>query len=121
MASQTVNYNFTLPADSDPTDQTPFNENFTSIDSILKEQADGLAAVTPTTDTSATIDNTALADFFEGTIAGELAAEITGGSAQAGVVRAYMTGSDESIQIAEAIDGTRKTRYYSSLTWSSWV
>lgn len=120
MASQTPNYNFTLPADSDPTDQTPFNENFTLLDTILKTQADGIAAVTPTVST-ASIDNTALAAFFEGTMTGELAAEITGSSALAGVVRAYKTSSTDSIQIAEAIDGTRVTRYYTSSAWSSWA
>ena len=120
MASQTTNYNFTLPADSDPTDQTPFNNNFTSIDTILKEQADGITAVTPELK-STTIDNTALASLFEGIVTGELDAEITGGSAAAGVVRAYKTSSTDSIQIAEAIDGTRKTRYYTSSTWSSWA
>ena len=52
---------------------------------------------------------------------GELAAEITGSSALAGVVRAYKTSSTDSIQIAEAIDGTRVTRYYTSSAWSSWA
>ena len=122
MASQTTNYNFTLPADSDPTDQTPFNENFTSIDTILKAQQDGLSAVTPTTDTTQTIDNAYLATMLEGIVAGELDTEITGGaSAMNGIVRAYKTSSTDSIQIAEAIDGTRKTRYYTSSTWSSWA
>lgn len=120
MASSTTNYHFTLPADSDPASQTPYNENFTSLDTILKTQADGIAAVTPTVST-ASIDNTALADFFEGTIAGELAAEITGSSALSGVVRAYMTSDTDSIQIAEAIDGTRVTRFYTSSAWSSWT
>lgn len=120
MGTKTNYYEFNLPADDDYASQTPFNENFEDLDTILHNQAESIAAVTPTTAT-ATIDNSALAAFYEGTIAGELAAEITGGSAQAGVVRAYSTGSDESIQIAEAIDGTRKTRHYSSLTWSSWV
>lgn len=121
MASQTTNYNFSLPADSDPTDQTPFNNNFTSIDTILKELADGITAVTPEIQSS-TIDNTALAALFEGTVTGELATEITGGaSAMAGVVRAYKTSSTDSIQIAEAIDGTRTTRYYTSSAWSSWA
>ena len=113
MASQTTNYNFTLPADSDPTDQTPFNNNFSSIDGLLVK-------VIPTVKTTA-IDNTALAALFEGTVTGELDAEITGGSAAAGVVRAYKTSSTDSIQIAEAIDGTRKTRYYTSSAWSSWA
>ena len=119
MASSTTNYHFTLPADSDPASQTPYNENFTSLDTILKTQEDGIAAVTPST--TATIDNTALAEFYEGTITGELDAEITGSSALAGVVRAYKTSSTDSIQIAEAIDGTRVTRYYTSSAWSSWA
>ena len=120
MASSTTNYNFTLPADSDPASQTPYNENFTSLDTILKTQADGIAAVTPQLQSS-TIDNAALAALFEGTVTGELDAEITGDTALAGVVRAYKTSSTDSIQIAEAIDGTRKTRYYTSSAWSSWA
>lgn len=44
MASSTTNYHFTLPADSDPASQTPYNENFTSLDTILKTQEDGIAA-----------------------------------------------------------------------------
>ena len=120
MASSTTNYNFTLPADSDPASQTPYNDNFTLLDTILKTQADGITAVTPTIAT-VSIDNTALASFYEGTIAGELAAEITGSSALAGVVRAYKTSDTDSIQIAEAIDGTRVTRYYTSSAWSSWT
>lgn len=120
MGTKTNYYEFNLPADDDYASQTPFNDNFEDLDSILHNQAEAITAVTPTAAT-ATIDNAALAAFYEGTIAGELAAEITGSSNLAGVVRAYRTGSDESIQIAEAIDGTRKTRHYSSLTWSSWV
>ena len=113
MATQTTNYNFTLPADGDAVDQAPYNNNFTSIDGLLVK-------VVPAAKTTA-IDNTALAALFEGTVTGELAAEITGGSAAAGVVRAYKTSSTDSIQIAEAIDGTRKTRYYTSSAWSSWA
>ena len=113
MATQTSNYNFTLPADGDAVDQAPYNNNFTSIDGLLVK-------VVPAVKTTA-IDNTALAALFEGTVTGELDAEITGGSAAAGVVRAYKTSSTDSIQIAEAIDGTRKTRYYTSSAWSSWA
>lgn len=120
MGTQTNYYNFNLPADDDYASQTPFNDNFTSLDSILHEQAEDISALTPTAAT-ATIDNAALASFFEGTMTGELAAEITGSSALAGVVRAYKTSSTDSIQIAEAIDGTRVTRYYTSSAWSSWV
>ena len=113
MATQTTNYNFTLPADGDAVDQTPFNNNFSAIDGLLVK-------VIPAVKTTA-IDNTALATLFEGVATGELSAEITGGSAAAGVVRAYKTSSTDSIQIAEAIDGTRKTRYYTSSAWSSWA
>lgn len=120
MGTRTTHFNFNLPADDDYASQTPFNDNFTELDAILKTQADGIAAVTPTVST-ASIDNTALASFFEGTMTGWLAAEITGSSALAGVVRAYKTSSTDSIQIAEAIDGTRVTRYYTSSAWSSWA
>lgn len=119
MADETANYHFILPADDDPVSQIPFNSNFTDIDGLIKTNADGISAITPTLE--ATIDNTVLADYFSGTLTGELAAEITGSTAQAGIVRAYMTGSTDSIQIAEAIDGTRVTRYYTSGAWSSWA
>ena len=106
MASSTTNYHFTLPADSDPASQTPYNENFTSLDTILKTQEDGIAAVTPST--TATIDNTALAEFYEGTITGELDAEITGSSALAGVVRAYKTSSHVTIPARHGPAGHNK-------------
>ena len=120
MGTKTEYYDFNLPADDDYASQTPFNDNFEDLDSILHNQAEAITAVTPTAAT-ATIDNVALATFYEGTITGELAAEITGSSALAGVVRAYKTSSTDSIQIAEAIDGTRVTRYYTSSAWSSWA
>lgn len=113
MGTKTTNYEFNLPADDDYASQTPFNQNFTSLDAML-------VSAIPAVKTTA-IDNTALATLFEGIVTGELAAEITGGSAAAGVVRAYKTSSTDSIQIAEAIDGTRKTRYYTSSAWSSWA
>ena len=114
MATQTTNYNFTLPADGDAVDQTPFNNNFTAIDGLLVKVVPAVKATA--------IDNTALATLFEGVATGELATEITGGAtAMAGVVRAYKTSSTDSIQIAEAIDGTRTTRYYTSSAWSSWA
>lgn len=113
MGAQTTHFEFNLPADDDYASQTPFNDNFTELDAILFN-------VVPQSAES-TIDNTALASFFEGTMTGELAAEITGSSALAGVVRAYKTSSTDSIQIAEAIDGTRVTRYYTSSAWSSWA
>lgn len=113
MGTRTTHFNFNLPADDDYASQTPFNDNFTELDAILFDVVPQMA--------ESTIDNTALAAFFEGTMTGELAAEITGSSALAGVVRAYKTSSTDSIQIAEAIDGTRVTRYYTSSTWSSWA
>ena len=113
MGTKTTNYEFNLPADTDYADQSKYNENFTSLDALL------VTAIPAVKTTS--IDNTALATVFEGVLTGELAAEITGGSAAAGVVRAYKTSSTDSIQIAEAIDGTRTTRYYTSSAWSSWA
>ena len=113
MGTRTTHFNFNLPADDDYASQAPFNDNFTELDAILFNVVPQAA--------ESTIDNTALASFFEGTMTGELAAEITGSSALAGVVRAYKTSSTDSIQIAEAIDGTRVTRYYTSSAWSSWA
>lgn len=120
MGGKTTNYEFNLPADSDYADQNVYNSNFVSIDTILKTHEDDIAAITPAP-TTAIIDNTVLDEFFEGTIAGVLDAEITGSSNAAGVVRAYKTSSTDSIQIAEAVDGARLTRYYTSSVWSSWV
>lgn len=121
MADETTNYHFTLPTDGDPVDQTPFNTNFTIIDGLLKANADGIAAVTPTRST-ATITSASLETTFEGTIAGELDTDITGGAAaMGGVVRAYKYSNSDVIQIAEAIDGTRVTRYFTNSTWSIWT
>ena len=121
MANETVNYHFTLPLDSEPVSQGPFNDNFSSIDGLIKTNADGIAAVTPTKSTS-TITTASLATFFEGTIAGELGTDITGGAAaMGGVVRAYKYSDTDAIQIAEAIDGTRVTRYYTGSAWSNWA
>ena len=117
----TTNYHLGKQEDgSDKFSMEVITTNMDTIDAQMKANEDAAAAVTPSVKSTA-INNAALALVFNGTVTGSIATEITGGSAQAGVVRAYMTGSDESIQIAEAIDGTRKTRYYSSLTWSSWV
>ena len=71
---------------------------------------------------SSTIDNTALEDFHHGTMAGLLDTGITGaGSDIYGIVRAYEMGTLEYMQVAEAVDGTRKTRQYTSLAWTSWI
>ena len=71
-----------------------------------------------------TITNSTLENFKEGIIGGVLSTEITGGASNIdGIVRAHHTTSNlESIQIAEAVDGTRKTRYWlTDTTWSPWV
>ena len=71
-----------------------------------------------------TITNSTLASFKEGVIGGVLSTEITGGATDIdGIVRAHHTTSNlDSIQIAEAVDGTRKTRYWlTDTTWSQWV
>jgi hypothetical protein len=117
----TPNYNLGKQEDySDKFDMSVITDDMDIIDAQMKANADAAAAVTPTVESS-TIDNTALASFYSGIKAGELAAEITGSSAEYGIVRAYMLSETESMQIAEAVDGTRKTRYYTSSAWSSWV
>lgn len=71
-----------------------------------------------------TITSASLVNFKEGVIGGVLSTDITGGANDIdGIVRAYHTTSLlESIQIAEAVDGTRKTRYWlTGTTWSAWV
>lgn len=71
-----------------------------------------------------TITSASLVDFKEGVIGGVLSTDITGGANDVdGIVRAYHTTSRlESMQIAEAVDGTRRTRYWlTGTTWSSWV
>ena len=40
MATETSNYHFLKPADSDPVDNTPLNTNFDSLDSILLKKVD---------------------------------------------------------------------------------
>ena len=117
----TPNYSLGKQEDySDKFDMSVITDDMDIIDAQMKANADAAAAVTPTVESS-TIDNTALASFYSGIKAGELAAEITGSSAEYGIVRAYMLSETDSMQIAEAVDGTRKTRYYTSSAWSSWV
>lgn len=71
---------------------------------------------------STTIDNTALASFFTGTICGLLDTAITGEStAIYGVVRAYTVDTDTAMQIAEDFNGGRHYRTYTSSTWSAWA
>lgn len=44
MGTKTTNYEFNLPANDDYADQNKFNENFVSLDTILKGLADAIAA-----------------------------------------------------------------------------
>lgn len=105
---------------ADKFDMTVLTDDMDAIDEALHGLETGKEAA-PTKST-ATIDNTALAMFFSGTVTGELATEITGGAGLIrGIVRAYDTGSGTFLQIAEAADGTRTTRYYASDTWSAWA
>lgn len=68
-----------------------------------------------------TITSSSLSSFYAGYITGELDPDITGAASDMyGVVRAYKVGTGRYMQIAEAVDGTRKTRYYEN-TWGSWV
>lgn len=118
----TTNYHLAKQEDtSDKFLMSVITGNMDIIDDQLKTNADAAAAVTPSIQ-SAAIDNTSLATFFSGIQTGSLASEITGNvSAVMGIVRAYKLSSTDSIQIAEAVDGIRKTRYYTSSAWSSWV
>lgn len=71
---------------------------------------------------STTIDNTALATVFTGTICGLLDTAITGEStAIYGIVRAYTVDTDTAMQIAEDFNGGRHYRTYTSSTWSAWA
>lgn len=70
------------------------------------------------------ISNDSLAEMYSGTIAGLIATEITGESAEVyGVVRAYSCASEVPvvIQICECETGQRLTRCYKSSAWSSWA
>lgn len=80
-----------------------------------------LAQLQPTI-SSNTIDNTALATFFSGTMCGLLDTTITGEStAIYGIVRAYTVATNTAIQIAEDFNGGRNYRTYTSSTWSNWA
>lgn len=121
MITYTTNYN--LGKQEDLTDKfmmSVITDNADKIDAAMHTNALGIAAVTPAI-TTTTITSASLETTFEGTITGELDTDITGGSsAIGGVVRAYKYSDTDAIQIAEAIDGTRVTRYYTSSAWSSW-
>ena len=117
----TTYYNLGKQADtSDKFDMSVITDNADKIDTAMNGLSNSIIAVTPSASTT-TITTASLAEFYTGTIAGELDTDITGGAAaMGGVVRAYKYSSTDAIQIAEAIDGTRVTRYYSGSAWSSW-
>ena len=117
----TTYYNLGKQVDTaDKFDMSVITDNADKIDTALHGLSESIIAVKPSTATAA-ITTASLATFYEGTVAGELDTDITGGSsAIGGVVRAYKYSDTDAIQIAEAIDGTRVTRYYTSSAWSGW-
>lgn len=118
----TENYNLGMQEDTaDKFDMSVITDDMKIIDTALSELDEAITAITPSV-AAATITSSSLEALLEGTVAGELSTDITGGaSAIGGIVRAYKYSDTDCIQIAEAIDGTRVTRYYSSSTWSSWA
>ena len=117
----TTNYNLGKQTNSaDKFDMSVITDNMDKIDTQMKENADAAAAITPAL-ADDTITNAALATFFEGIKAGRLASEITGVvSTLNGIVRAYQVATTKYLQIAEASDGTRRTRFYTGGEWGSW-
>ena len=117
----TENYNLGMQTSTaDKFDMSVITDNMPIIDEALKDNADNVAAITPSLSASE-IDNTALETLASGTVCGLIAAEVLG-SQMYGAVRAYTLESETPVlfQIAEGIDGTRKTRYKSSGSWSAW-
>ena len=122
MNTYTPYYNLGKQEDlTDKFDMSVITDNADKIDTALHGLAEDITAVTPSTATAA-ITTASLAEFYEGTKTGELDTDITGGAAaMGGVVRAYKYSDTDAIQIAEAIDGTRVTRYYTGSAWSNWA
>lgn len=122
MNTYTPYYNLGKQEDlTDKFDMSVITDNADKIDAALHGLAEDIIAVTPSTATPA-ITTASLAEFYEGTKTGELDTDITGGAAaMGGVVRAYKYSDTDAIQIAEAIDGTRVTRYYTGSAWSNWA
>lgn len=116
MASETTNYGFTLPDKSDRINITPINNNFSSIDTILKTQED---AAIPHINTEPATANEINA-FFSGIKTGSFAADVLG-TASVGVLRAYPLSATDSMQVIETADGYHYTRHYTSGVWSEWI
>lgn len=123
---------------SDKFDMSVITDNMDIIDTTMKNNEMNIAtntssiaglldAIEPVLpDISSTkITNTSLVDVTSAIITGTIDSSIHGTSDTYGVVRAYTlnktSGSEVYMQIAEFIDGTRKTRSYSSGTWSAWT
>ena len=119
MGTRTTNYQLDMPADSDYTDQLPYNSNFEKIDRIMKQNEDAVNCITPQV-SAETINIADIADFYSGTIAGTFAADVLG-SASVGVLRAYHLSATDSMQIIETADGYHYTRHYTSGVWSEWI
>ena len=122
MNTYTPYYNLGKQEDlTDKFDMSVITDNADKIDTALHGLSEDITAVTPSTATAA-ITTASLEAFYEGTKTGELDTDITGGAAaMGGVVRAYKYSDTDVIQIAEAIDGTRVTRYYTGSAWSNWA
>lgn len=119
MGAKTTNYQLDLPADSDYTDQLPYNSNFEKIDRIMKQNEDAVNCITPQI-SAETINSAALADFSSGTIAGSFDADVLG-TAAVGVLRAYPLSATDSMQVIETADGYHYTRHYTNGEWSEWI
>jgi len=119
MGSKTTNYEFSLPDDNDYTDQMPYNSNFSSIDTILKNQEEAVNCITPQV-SDELIDSVAIAEFLSGTKSGAFDVDVLG-TAVIGVLRAYAVSATDAMQIIETTGGDRYTRHYTSGAWSAWI
>lgn len=113
-------------------------DNMDIIDTTMKDNevdiAQNKSLIAALTDTieplltaikSVTITDSILADITYGVLAGVIDSTIHGTANTYGVVRCYTlnktSGAEVYMQIAEFVDGTKKTRYYSSAAWSAWA
>lgn len=119
MATETPNYGLILPEKSDRVNIATLNSNFSSIDTILKDQEDAVNCITPQV-SAESIDSAALAEFFSGTKSGAFDVDVLG-TAVIGVLRAYAVSATDAMQIIETTGGDRYTRHYTSGAWSAWI
>lgn len=109
---------------SDKFDMSVITADMDAIDTALHNNAVAIATVKA--DISSTvITDTVLEDITDAVLVGTIDSSIHGTFDTPGIVRSYTLDDTESaevyMQIAEFIDGTRKTRSYSSGTWSAWT